>query len=317
MRCRLHLVEAFGAIKPSIAGVKLARVGRRRGTSDCAWVASRCSALPQFAAPTSEIIKNPSYFARLRRLLICEFSRFDSEAAHQLNNRRTATPVFFRRAQAPTVAGAATHNFSIAVFWVAVQLGRVESKNASSRQPAPLAILGGLASLARLAARRHLDSLRLLGSANATRALCVQRRRVAPAVPGNGRGERHQRDAELADEPGGGSRVGGDPVEERLDDAVVRRVHDRRRPDAAGPHSEPGLHHRRTDHQDREAHELVHLRSVAGSFSRSRDGAWLLDLAAGSMERVLDDTSAEEFTWAPEAVVSHSSGAGAASGACG
>jgi hypothetical protein len=35
-------------------------------------------------------------------------------------------------------------------------------------------------------------------------------------------------------------------------------------------------------------------------FQVSRDGAWLLDLAAGSMERVLDDTSAEEFTWAPD-----------------
>jgi Tol biopolymer transport system component len=35
-------------------------------------------------------------------------------------------------------------------------------------------------------------------------------------------------------------------------------------------------------------------------FQVSRDGAWLLDLAAGSMVRVLDDTTAEEFTWAPD-----------------
>jgi TolB protein len=35
-------------------------------------------------------------------------------------------------------------------------------------------------------------------------------------------------------------------------------------------------------------------------FQVSRDGAWLLDLAAGSMVRVLEDTTAEEFTWAPD-----------------
>ena len=56
-------------------------------------------------------------------------------------------------------------------------------------------------------------------------------------------------------------------LKERLDDAIVRRVHDRRRPDAAGAHSEPGLHHRRSDHQDCEAHELVHLRCAGRAIS--------------------------------------------------
>jgi hypothetical protein len=35
-------------------------------------------------------------------------------------------------------------------------------------------------------------------------------------------------------------------------------------------------------------------------FQVFRDGAWLMDLDTGSMERVLDDPSAEEFTWAPD-----------------
>ena len=35
-------------------------------------------------------------------------------------------------------------------------------------------------------------------------------------------------------------------------------------------------------------------------FQVYRDGAWLLDLGDGSMRRVLDDPSAEEFTWAPD-----------------
>ena len=35
-------------------------------------------------------------------------------------------------------------------------------------------------------------------------------------------------------------------------------------------------------------------------FQVFRDGAWLLDLATGSMERVLNDATAEEFTWAPD-----------------
>jgi Tol biopolymer transport system component len=35
-------------------------------------------------------------------------------------------------------------------------------------------------------------------------------------------------------------------------------------------------------------------------FQVFRDGAWLLDLADGSMRRVLDDPTAEEFTWAPD-----------------
>ena len=35
-------------------------------------------------------------------------------------------------------------------------------------------------------------------------------------------------------------------------------------------------------------------------FQVFRDGGWLLDLENGSMERVLDDASAEEFTWAPD-----------------
>jgi len=35
-------------------------------------------------------------------------------------------------------------------------------------------------------------------------------------------------------------------------------------------------------------------------FQVYRDGAWLLDLGDNSMRRVLDDPSAEEFTWAPD-----------------
>jgi hypothetical protein len=35
-------------------------------------------------------------------------------------------------------------------------------------------------------------------------------------------------------------------------------------------------------------------------FQVFREGAWLLDVADGSMERVLDDATAEEFTWAPD-----------------
>jgi Tol biopolymer transport system component len=35
-------------------------------------------------------------------------------------------------------------------------------------------------------------------------------------------------------------------------------------------------------------------------FQVFRDGAWLLDLKTESMTRVLDDASAEEFTWAPD-----------------
>ena len=35
-------------------------------------------------------------------------------------------------------------------------------------------------------------------------------------------------------------------------------------------------------------------------FQVRRDGAWMLDLATGSMSRVLDDPSAEEFTWSPD-----------------
>lgn len=35
-------------------------------------------------------------------------------------------------------------------------------------------------------------------------------------------------------------------------------------------------------------------------FQVFRDGAWLLDLTDGSMQRVLDDPSAEEFAWSPD-----------------
>jgi Tol biopolymer transport system component len=35
-------------------------------------------------------------------------------------------------------------------------------------------------------------------------------------------------------------------------------------------------------------------------FQVFRDGGWLLDLESGSMQRVLDDPSAEEFTWEPD-----------------
>jgi Tol biopolymer transport system component len=47
-------------------------------------------------------------------------------------------------------------------------------------------------------------------------------------------------------------------------------------------------------------------------FQVFRDGAWLLDLESGSMQRVLDDPSAEEFTWAPDGrrVAFHSRRAG-------
>ena len=47
-------------------------------------------------------------------------------------------------------------------------------------------------------------------------------------------------------------------------------------------------------------------------FQVFRDGGWLLDLESGSMQRVLDDPSAEEFTWAPDGrrVAFHSRRAG-------
>jgi Tol biopolymer transport system component len=35
-------------------------------------------------------------------------------------------------------------------------------------------------------------------------------------------------------------------------------------------------------------------------FQVFRDGGWLLDLSDGSMQRVLEDSSAEEFTWSPD-----------------
>ena len=35
-------------------------------------------------------------------------------------------------------------------------------------------------------------------------------------------------------------------------------------------------------------------------FQLHRDGTWLLDLTDGSMQRVLDDPSAEEFAWSPD-----------------
>ncbi len=35
-------------------------------------------------------------------------------------------------------------------------------------------------------------------------------------------------------------------------------------------------------------------------FQVQRDGAWLLDLRTGSMRRVLDDPTAEEYTWSPD-----------------
>jgi TolB protein len=47
-------------------------------------------------------------------------------------------------------------------------------------------------------------------------------------------------------------------------------------------------------------------------FQVQRDGAWLLDLRNGSMRRVLDDPSAEEYTWSPDGhrVAFHSHRAG-------
>ena len=35
-------------------------------------------------------------------------------------------------------------------------------------------------------------------------------------------------------------------------------------------------------------------------FQVHRDGAWLLELGNGSMRRVLEDPTAEEYTWAPD-----------------
>jgi Tol biopolymer transport system component len=35
-------------------------------------------------------------------------------------------------------------------------------------------------------------------------------------------------------------------------------------------------------------------------FQVYRDGAWLLELADGTMRKVLSDPSAEEYTWAPD-----------------
>ena len=35
-------------------------------------------------------------------------------------------------------------------------------------------------------------------------------------------------------------------------------------------------------------------------FQVSQDGAWLLELKDGSMRKILDDPSAEEYTWAPD-----------------
>ena len=35
-------------------------------------------------------------------------------------------------------------------------------------------------------------------------------------------------------------------------------------------------------------------------FQVRRDGAWLLDLASGAVHRVLEDPTAEEFTWSPD-----------------
>ncbi|HMF61148.1 MAG TPA: hypothetical protein VK595_12295, partial [Vicinamibacterales bacterium] len=35
-------------------------------------------------------------------------------------------------------------------------------------------------------------------------------------------------------------------------------------------------------------------------FQVHRDGAWLLELADGTMRKVLSDPSAEEYTWAPD-----------------
>lgn len=48
-------------------------------------------------------------------------------------------------------------------------------------------------------------------------------------------------------------------------------------------------------------------------FQVSRDGAWMLELADGSMRRVLEDRTAEEFTWAPDGrrVAYHSRQSGA------
>ena len=66
----------------------------------------------------------------------------------------------------------------------------------------------------------------------------------------------------------------------------------------------------------REGH-LVHMPAVSPDgrriiFHVYRDGAWLLDLRTGSMRRVLDDPSAEEYTWSPDGrrVAFHSQRAG-------
>ena len=52
-------------------------------------------------------------------------------------------------------------------------------------------------------------------------------------------------------------------------------------------------------------------------FQVSRDGAWLLDLAAGSMDAAPTIRRRRSLRGRRTAVVSHSTAAGAASGACG
>lgn len=72
---------------------------RLRTSRGCAWVASRCSALPRFAVPTTKIIRNISYFERLMRLLICGFSaRFRGGS---LFSTQTTQRIFDRQCDQP------------------------------------------------------------------------------------------------------------------------------------------------------------------------------------------------------------------------
>jgi hypothetical protein len=80
---------------------------------------------------------------------------------------------------------------------------------------------------------------------------------AAPAIPCQSEYEWNHRDAELPCEVARVSSVCGDAIKERLDDSIMRGMHDRRRPDAAGLHSKPSQYHSGADDHRREAHQSV------------------------------------------------------------